>query len=226
MTVDRIINPFADRGPQPDAPHSGGLDLALARETDALAFHGCGTSRSWVYIFPGTTYQAGGFLSGECAPIAHVASAGSWVDLEAYAATAPAMFPWRFTEDHAAIEVSATLACMHEVRIGFRCQARTLVDAVATTTGSSSAYHCRESAAMALWQRSSQSSSDINRVARFTSVIYAPAVPANRRIALVPQVAVFQADYGPFRLASPGTVAVQLVDMCAIDLPDLASVGA
>lgn len=226
--IERKVGPFADRSVEPDAPHMGTSDEALAASTETLAYRLGGSCRSWVYPAPGPMDKVGGPTVGHSAPMATIVAVDTWCDFMLGNLVAPMQVPWRHCENMAGIYVEAVIACEFDCILSFRCISESLVAAATTTNGGRSASGAVGlTPPMHLWAQASQAADNMMRVRRLTSNIVAPALPADgsRRIALHPQVKVTQQSYPLFELGTPGRLYIHLTEMQAADVWDIRTGG-
>jgi hypothetical protein len=193
-------------------------DLGLAEETEALYYHGACQVRHFIFPEAGPEYIASwGFSSGYSAPIVSAPASLAWAAFNISAQQVE--FPWRFSEGCRYVRVGATLATQSEALIGFRATTQTMVEVVATTSGTFMASQARSAPNMLRWRQTSQAARDTMRFIRLWSDIDTPEVPDNRRVVIVPQTALNQDT-------TDTDVWVYLVDMVVMDLPDREATGA
>ena len=218
MTVRTKTHLFTERAAEPDSPHMATDDLGLAEETEALYYHGACQVRHFIFPEAGPEHLVSGPVSGYSSPLNYGGASLLWnemrLEINIYARV-----PWRFSEGCRYIRVGATLATQSEAFVAFRATTETMVEAVATTTGTFMASQAHAAPNMLRWRQGSQAARDTMRFVRLWSDIDTPEVPANRRVTIVPQTALNQASMGT-------DVWVYLVDMVVMDLPDRESTGA
>jgi hypothetical protein len=230
MSITRKVFPFLDRGVQADSPHSSNKELGFSQQTQAIAFRCGGTTRHWVSPTPGDLSPAN--ASARNCPYATVTAVDTWTDFYLAAHSGIILyssyvvkFPWLFTKGFKSIVAYATVATFHDVSITFRVNAVTLVDAITEADGTQAPKaHPTEIPKMIAWMDAEQNTRSMYKTATFSSVV-TPTANENRRIALHPQVMIRQDYYGMFASGIGGNCKIDLVEMCAMDIPDANEVG-
>lgn len=217
--VTKYCKAFFDNRAQPDSQHDASIEGELAKRTESLVYAASGTTRTWHWP---TVRGFTGYGTNFVAPRAQFSAVNTWTDFYVGAASntdTRFQLPWRWTEDFdGGMLVYAQIATCTQVKILFRMNCETLLDACSSDGGSLGTPSKSPDGDVDLagwWHANTGTVKDPWRLASYTSRLTPTSPPANRRIELVPQV-YLDVPSDP-TLDVSGTVEAHIVGLTVMD---------
>lgn len=123
-TIPLVLKKFDPLWAQPDAAHSGPLEVSLAMATEALAYRCSGNAHTWTWPDP------------ETAPYADVSATSTWTQfLIGTVDPAPFYLPWHYQQGYSGIMFKLLAVGDDLSTVEFRARAYTVLSTALFYTG-------------------------------------------------------------------------------------------
>jgi len=182
MASKKLLRPLNPGYIVDDAAFQAAHDVNLAKQSYSYVVRACGNSVQM------------NFPHKYIAPYKIIAASNTWYDFTYTNATFGV--PFHHQTQHVGVQAIIGLVTDSRAAFKLRLQAKTLVDAVATTTGASISMYPNETSQFYWWNTTYYQGNVANlkypgdswKVAHYRLVLKSITVPANRRILISPQV--------------------------------------